>query len=446
MSCQEPRESELCGDCPLSCLGDEDRNFASTIPSSMDLDSMCLSYQLPRYLVSASCEVEGEELPVSIELDRSMLFADKDYDANLQFVESRVDIEAIFQSNPSSEKIVAQPKKTHPTKTKRDPKRATRSSIKLEEGKHQLNFKLNYQHAEEKEISEPEFKNRHSCSEPPTEDSASAFEMFSFPGLAGSHGYFKKAACVACKQSKIAFCFGDVSSRKECDKFTCADCIRNSIGEENFLSLLQIECQWSCNSSCNMSQKKPWQSLKQYVHQYQAQNIESTEISINYLIEKKKCSVQKTLKKLNAVLMTQKSKAELETLLLCLRFVHDLIESLNRLIEILSMTSLKDKFARLDQTERDFYQLEINKIEPVVSAIRTETNKTIEAKASREQAICKNPAESLGFGLDYEETPTLGKRDITFRDPDSFLDIDVPDLDLPYKITPFSGNFMLPYF
>lgn len=445
MSCQEHRQSDLCGDSPLQCFEEVNTNFASIVSIPLDLDQMCMSYQLPRYLVSGMFGESAEELPFSMELGSASLFETTESTVAPGFPQREFHIEYIFQTNPSLEKVVSDTKLAQPKKKKSQPRRSTKSSIKLEEAGNMVNFKLNYQPLTDKEVSEPEFKNRLSCSEPPTEDSTSTFETFGFPGLAGSHAYFRKASCVACKQSKIVFWFGDFNVKKQGEKFSCADCIRSSIGEENFLSLLQIECQWTCDSSCDLGEKRPWQSLKQYVRQRLPQNIDSTEIGINYLIDEKKFSVKKTLSKQNNILIAQKAKGDLETSLLCLRFVHDLIESLNRLVNIHSKVSLKDKLDCMDQTEREYYQKELEKIEPAVVALKAEAIKALEVEASRvedEQVSCTNPARSLGFGLDFDESPALGKRDSVFKDQDSFSDIEEPGLDLSYKIMPF----MLPHF
>ena len=76
MSCQKHRETDLIGESPLESLAEVDRNYASIEAASLDFDSICLNYQLPRYLVPTSCEeVAGEVLPLSMELERTSLFA-----------------------------------------------------------------------------------------------------------------------------------------------------------------------------------------------------------------------------------------------------------------------------------------------------------------------------------------------------------------------------------
>lgn len=442
---QAYRQTDMCGEGSLASLGEIDRNLTSTVPMSLDLETMCLSYQLPRYLVPNSCDDPSVELPFSVEIDGDDLFKTREIASELISLGKDMHIESIFQSNSSYEKVFSDPKALHPTKKKSFNKKSRKVS-----GKHSaVDDHSKPKGDSETEMTGPELKNRISCSEPPTEDSASTVESVDFPGLAGSQAYFKKAACVACKQVKIVFWFGDTSIKKSGDKFTCAECIRNCIGEKRFISLFQIECQWAQETSYDMSLKKPWISLKQYIRQRQPQNIDPIEISLNYLIEEKKYSVQKTLAKMNKMLLSNKVKGDLETLLLCLRFVHDLIESLNRLADILTKPHMQQKLDCMDANEREYFLREAPRIESLVSTIKEETMKALEAEASREkeqQVSSVNPVRSLGFGLDFEETPILGKRDPAFRNHDSFPDIEEPDLDTPFKIAPFSTDFMMPHF
>ena len=124
----------------------------------------------------------------------------------------------------------------------------------------------------------------------------------------GHVAYFKRGACIACKSSKVVFWFGDASIKRRGDKFTCADCIKSCIGEQRFLSLFQIECQWDLKENLTLSQKKPWNSLKEYLIQVFPQNNDPILISIHYLLNEKSYSIQKTLEKLNKLLILQKTK------------------------------------------------------------------------------------------------------------------------------------------
>lgn len=449
MNCQGHRENEIRRDCSLGHVVESDRNGDTMVPMSLDLESMCLSYQLPRYLVPTSCEEPIEQLPFSMEIDRSSLFGSDGKAAECPPPEKLVHIESLFQSGYSSEKTLSQPKESQPKKRKPYAKRAPKKVIQLEEGESMLNLKVNFQQVKEKENQEATLKKGKSCSEPPTEDSASTFETVSFPGLAGSQAYFNKGTCVACKQIKIAFWFGDSTTKRHADKFMCAECIKSGIGEERFMSLFHIECQWANKTSCDLGLKKPWQSLKEYVLKHQPQYIDLSQISINYLLEEKKYSVEKTLTKMTSCLMTLKNKGDLDTLLLCLRFIHDLVESINRLAYILTKSTANHKLECMDIAEKEYYQKEVARIESLVVAIKVEASKCMEAEATIVkdlEIVSINPVQSLGFGLDYDETPVLGKRDATFRNADSYPDLEVADLDAPYKIAPFSCDFMMSKF
>jgi hypothetical protein len=449
MNCNEENESELCGGNSLELPLDMNTNDDIVAHLSLDLDTMCLSYQLPRYLVPSTCEVTGDELPFSLDLDRRGLFLSSDNLVVQTFAERDMHIESIFQSHPSSEKTIALPKEPKTKKRKPYSKRAPKSATNVEKTEDQLNCKQSFSKDDEKENLESELKKGKSFSEPRTEDSASTFESVSFPGIAGSHAYFKKRDCVACKLPKVAFWFGDATIRKKGDKFTCADCIKNCIGEERFLSLFHIECQWTYKQSFNLTDKKPWKSLKEYIVQHVSQNIDTLQTTMQYLLDEKKYSVQKTLNKLNTMLILQKAKGDLDTLILCLRFVHDLIESLNRLAEIQAKSNLQEKYKCMDEAEKEYYQKEVEITEPLVLVFKVEAMKQFEAETARakeQQATCITPARSFAFGIEFDETPVLGKRDPGYRNLDSFPDIEEPELDGSYKIAPFCCDYLLPQY
>lgn len=447
MNCQENNQSENCGGSSLELPLDIDRKEDAVVPMSLDFDSICLNYQLPRYLVPTACETTLDEMAFSLDYNgRSLLIGSESL--AMPRYDARVHMESLFQSHPISDKTESQPKEPLTKKKKSYSKRGPKADRKLEEGVGKVSSKGNHKKSEEKENNlEVEGNKGKEGVEPPTEDSASTFETVSFPGLAGSQAYFKKGACIACKSSKVVFWFGDASVKRRGDNFTCADCIKSCIGEQRFLSLFQIECQWDLKENLTLSQKKPWNSLKEYLIQVFPQNNDLILMSIHYLLDEKSYSIQKTLEKLNKLLILQKTKGDLDTFLLCLRFVHDLIESLNRLAEIRASFTLKGKYECMDELERQYFQRKVAIIEPLVSEIKIESMRHLKAETTRakdQDVCCVTPARSFAFGLEYYETPALGKRDPEYRNLDSFPGIEEQDMDNSYKIAPYNCDYLLP--
>ena len=298
------------------------------------------------------------------------------------------------------------------------------------------------------EMSREEFqlKKGKSFSEPATMESSDVLENINFPGLSGSHPSFRKSVCFSCHQSKVVFWFGDSSIKKRADQYSCAECIRSAAGDDRFIALFEIDSDWPFKSASELSEKKKWHSLKEYVQNSPIGDPQV--ISLNYLLEEKKFSVNKSIVRMSIRLEMIKNKGQFETVLLCLRFIHELVDDLNRICHLLPLKSIEEKLNCMNEEERYYFQTEIQRLESLVLTLQTEFVKMQEAERIKkhiQQGHSVSSVQRLGFALDFDDPSSLGKREPLYKAIEGFPEFEELEYE-GYKINTQSLDYLMSQF
>lgn len=436
-------------ECGLAQLAEHERSNEITAPMSLDLEILPLNYQLPRYFVPTNCTDFAEQLCPSltygIDCDSCSLL-DSIKESNNASVIKRADPSNFHQIENEGMHEESQLTMGHHSKKKRTYNRKSKK-VKTQLVDEENNLGPNYSTTlDDFSREDLQFKKGKSFSEPTTADSSTTIESVSFSGLAGSHPYFKKSTCASCQLNKIVFWFGDSSEKNKGDKFLCAECIKAGVGEERFFSLFQIDSDWPAKATCELSEKKNSQCLKEFV--LKAQISDPLLIAINYLLENKMCSVKKALSKMSNRLTTINNKDDLESVFLCLRFIHKLIEDLSRIAHLLSLDTFEKKLEFMDGEERVYFQAESKKMESLILTLQTEVVKIQEAERIRRhlhQAQNANSVQRLGFSIDFDEPSSLGKREPLFKPGEGFNDFEELEFE-GYKTNTHNFDILMSQF
>lgn len=427
-------------------LTEYERSNEITAPMSLDLENLPLNYQLPRYLIPTNCTGFEEHvcstLIYGIDCDSCSLL-DSIKESNNATVIKRV--EAFSANKEENANEDGQCQLTKPKKKRAYNRKVLKTSSRMPEEQSHQGFSSRIANDD---MSREEFqlKKGKSFSEPTTTELSAILENVNFPGLSGSQPSFRKSVCSSCHQNKMVFWFGDSSIKRRADKFLCAECIRSAVGEERFISLFEIDSDWPFKSACELSERKNWHSLKEYVQK--APIGDPQVVSINYLLEEKKFSVNKSIARMSLRLEMVRNKGDLETLFLCLRFIHELIDDLNRICHLLPLKSFEEKLNCMNEEERCFFQSETQRMESLVLALQTEVVKVQESERIKrhiQQGQNVSSVQRLGFALDFDDPSSLGKREPLFKTVEGFAEFEELEYE-GYKINTHNLDYLMSQF
>ena len=249
-----------------------------------------------------------------------------------------------------------------------------------------------------------------------TEDSSSQNGL-SFLGLTGNGPNFRKAVCCSCKINKIAFSFGECTNKKRVEKYTCAECIKHSLGEDKYMTFFKLDVSPCPKLSKGLAQVRSWASFAEYVQHREKQDVNL--LALDYCLEEKKNHLHTLLTKMIHCLSTTKHKSDYDTCFLSFRFIHEAVGQLLRIAGICAMQTFDQKMDQLSSTEKAFFKLEVKKQTSTVAAADVER-----ASPARSKLLPAHKQPSLLTLFENEDRASLGKRDPNFKFKFSELETD----------------------
>lgn len=424
-------------------LGIEATNWdkgLTSLPLSLDIDPLHLSYPLPRYYVhrklSDQVELICAEAALHSDLYNGLFFTD---DRAPQKKPSQVaqTQEALVPQNTSRSESEKQQGVKKPKPFKRTLRGDTKqASLKQEVTEQQATS----------ELEPADLKKGKSRSEPTTEDSASRGEPITFHGLIGNLPDFKRDTCLNCDKHRIIFSFGGCNSRRNSQQNSCAECLRKCLGNHKFLSLFDTQQQWSYKPYSEILDSKPWTSLRDYVVHLKQPPTDLPLLSLNFLLGEKKHRIQKKLNKMVQVSEWARLAQDLETVLLCSRFVEESIATLLRSEHLLRIHSFEIKLNAMAAPERKYFEGQIKRVESSLRSLLEEFRWVHKTKKKLESTPPEPlPRDASHQAFCFEEEPTLGKREPLPKESGLFIDAEDP-VDEGFGITPFSFEFITSHF
>lgn len=305
---------------------------------------------------------------------------------------------------------------------KRDPLAAARP----EENQSELNAHLNIQlgFAEEREASS---QRKTKCASEPTtatEDSSSQIG-FCFQGLTGNGANFRKAVCCSCKNSKIGFSFGECTAKKRAEKYTCAECIKHSLGEDKYMSLFKLDATPGPKLSKGLAQVRSWASFAEYLQHREKQD--PSLLALDYSLEEKKSHLHALLTKMVHCLSSAKHRSDYDTCFLSFRFIYETIGQLLRIADICALQTFDQKLDQLSSTEKAFYKLEVKK--QLSTVAQSDGERHTSPARSKQLPAHKQPSLQLTL-FENEDRASLGKRDSNFKF--KFYEFDTDDFEADF--------------
>jgi hypothetical protein len=426
---ESPNQTFRPGAQPSASLADpKTPNKPSIPPLTLELESLQAHFPMKELhfaLQDRPCVAEAQLIPPAISPFDSLsdsispfqeLFTiNQDADEDRSFADPDVD-QAPEPDSACEHKPEAKRRRRRTKTKKRDPQEGTRPG----EGQSELEARLNNQlgFAEEREASS---QRKTKCASEPTtatEDSSSQVG-FSFQGLTGNGANFRKAVCCSCKNSKVAFSFGECVAKKRAEKYTCAECIKHSLGEDKYMTLFKLETSPGPKLSKGLAQVRSWASFAEYLQHREKQDLSL--LALDFCLEEKKNHLHALLTKMVHCLSSAKHRSDYDTCFLSFRFIHETIGQLLRIADICATQTFDQKMDQLSSTEKAFYKLEVKKQLSTVAGADVERH-TSPARSKLLQ-VHKQPSLLLTL-FENEDRGSLGKRDSNFKFKFSELETD----------------------
>jgi hypothetical protein len=301
----------------------------------------------------------------------------------------------------------------------KNPKRDPLAADRLEDGQPDLQPRPSKHlgFAEERGASS---QRKTKCASEPTtatEDSSSQ-NSFSFLGLTGNGANFRKAVCCACKNSKVAFSFGECAPKKRAEKYTCAECIKSSLGEDKYMTFFKLDASPGPKLSKGLAQVRSWAGFAEYLQHREKQDINL--LALDFCLEDKKSHLHGLLTKMVHCLSAAKHKSDYDTCFLSFRFIHEAVSQLLRIADICALQTFDHKMDQLSSTEKAFYKLEVKRQLGTLAAADIERH----ASPARSKLLPALRQPSLLSLFENEDRGALGKRDSNFKFKFSELETD----------------------
>lgn len=402
--------------------------------TSHDEDHFQIGYPLPRYYVhrrlSDQLELFCVEASLHSELYNGNLLGEVREPAKPSKVQDKQETALAPNNTSRSESEVPQLKKkrkSNPTKSREE---------------NQSSQKDSHSDQLEKANSKAESKRGRPKADKKLE-SAVRLEVGMFNGLVGKPADFKRDVCKNCKVLRMVFCFGGLPFHKNKLKFQCINCLKNLLGER-FLNLFDTNKGWEMNVLPELVQHRPWKSIVDYTESVKNDQTGSSLLVFNYFLEEKKHELQRKLTRMIQTSEWAKLSHDLETTLLCYRFIEESIGLLIRIENLLKLQSLEEKLKVLQPTEKLFLE---NHIKKEATKVKTFLEETVSSQRKANSTPLKGPQyhnSQKDFYFD-EDNSSLGKREPILHDAALFIEPEEQEAGtLP--LNPFAFEFITSQF
>ena len=121
------------------------------------------------------------------------------------------------------------------------------------------------------------------------------------------------------------------------------------------MTLFSNQPEWARKGCGEMLEKRPWGSLQDYVSNLNTPTVNLPLAGINFLLGEKKHTIQRKMNRLMQILGWVKSTQTVETVLLSIKFIEELIELLLRVEHLLMLDSFDAQVRSLDQAEKKYF-------------------------------------------------------------------------------------------